>query len=148
LSQQKNPFLQHAINHGQALIAEVNKAKSLSQDIVSNCDNVVMAINSGNIQNAINSIQNIRNMASQVSQSTQFFNQAINERLDMSSYVLNSIQHKINEVSGAIQSLRGNSNNYQLGWNQYGTQQPNQYGYSMPQQGQQQGQYGSSSVPQ
>jgi hypothetical protein len=145
LSQQTNPFLQHAINHGQALIAEVNKAKSLSQDIVSTCDNAVMAINSGNIQNAINSIQNIRNMASQVSQSTQFFNHAINERLDMSSYVLNSIQHKLNEVSGAIQSLRGNSTNYQLGWNQYGTQQPGQYGFSGPQQ---QGQYGPSSVQQ
>lgn len=149
MSQQTNPFLQHAINHGQALITEVNKAKSLSQDIVSTCDNVVMAINSGNIQNAISSIQNIRNMASQVSQSTQFFNQAINERLDMSSYVLNSIQHKINEVSGAIQSLRGNStNNYQVGWNQYGTQQPGQYGFSVPQQQGQQGQYCSSSVQQ
>ncbi len=143
MSQQTNPFLQHAINHGQALIAEVNKAKSLSQDIVSTCDNAVMAINSGNIQNAINSIQNIRNMASQVSQSTQFFNHAINERLDMSSYVLNSIQHKINEVSSAIQSLRGNSTNYQMGWNQSGMQQPGQYGFSV-----QQGQYGSSSVSQ
>ncbi len=138
--QQTNPFLQHAVSHGQTLITEVNKAKTLSQDIVSTCDNAVMAINSGNIQNAIGSIQNIRNMANQVSQSTQFFDHAINERLEMSSYVLNSIQHKMNEVSGAIQSLKSNSTNNQAGWNQYGTQQP--------WQSQQQGQYGSSSVQQ
>ena len=146
--QQKNPFLQHAINHGQALIAEVNRTRSLSQDIVSTCDNVVMAINSGNPQNAINSIQDIRNMAIQVSQATQFFNHAINERLDMSSYVLNSIQHKINEMSGAIQGLRSNSANYQKGWNQYEAQQSGQYGFSTTQQQMMPGQYGYSSVPQ
>lgn len=144
---QKNPFLQHAINHGQTLIAEVNKANSLSQDIVSTCDNIVMAINSGNPQNAINSIQNIRNMAIQVSQSTQFFNHVINERLDMSTYVLNSIQHKINEMTGAIQGLRDNSANYQRNWNQYEAQHPGQYGSSMSQQTMPY-QYGSFSAPQ
>jgi hypothetical protein len=138
--QPTNPFLQHAVNQRQILITEVNKAKTLSQDIVSTCDNAVMAINSGNIQNAIGSIQNIRNMAIQVAQSTQFFNNAINERLEMSSYVLNSIQHKISEVSGAIEKLRGNSTNYQMGCNQYGMQQP--------WQSQQQGQYDSSSAQQ
>lgn len=142
--QQTNPFLQHAINHGQSMIAEINKARSLSQDMVSACDNIIAAINSGNTQNAINSIQNVRNMASQVSQATQFFSQAINERLDMTSYVLNAIQHKINEMSGAIQSLRSNTTNYQMGWNPYGTQQPGQYGFSMPQQQSAPGQYGNS----
>lgn len=140
--QQTNPFLQHAINHAHSLMSEVNKAKILSQDIVSACDNIAMAINSGNTQSAIASIQNVRNMASQVSQSTQCFSQAINERLDMSSYVLNAVQHKINEMSNAIQSLRGNSANYQMGWNQYGVQQSGQYGASMQQQQAMPGQYG------
>ncbi|BBB93542.1 methyl-accepting chemotaxis domain-containing protein [Methylomusa anaerophila] len=128
--QQTNPFLQHVVNHGHSLITEVNKASSLCQEIVLNCDNIVAAINSGNPQNAVNLVQNIRNKASQVSQSTQFFNQAINERLDMSAYVLNTIQHKLNEISGAIQSLRGTTANYQM-W-QYGMQ-PSPWP-SMPQQ--------------
>ena len=149
--QQPNPFLQHAISHGQSLLAEVNKSRSLSQDIISTCDNVVMALNSGNTQSAISSVQNIRNMAGQVSQTVQFFNQVINERLDMTSYVLGTIQHKINEMANAVQSLRGVSANYQTGWNQYGAQQmgQGQYGASMPQQQTMMpGQYGTSSMPQ
>ncbi|SEO76729.1 hypothetical protein [Propionispora vibrioides] len=138
--QQTNPFLQHAINHGQSLIAEMNKARSLSQDIVSACDSAMMSMNAGNTQNAINSVQSIRNMATQVAQSTQLFNQAINERLDMSSYMLNHIQQKIGELSGAIQSLKASTAHCQsMNWGQY----PNQYGNSSAHQ-MMPGQFGSS----
>ncbi|SHJ90268.1 hypothetical protein [Propionispora hippei] len=142
--QQANPFLQHAINHGQSLIAEMNKARSLSQDIVSACDSAMMSMNAGNTQNAINSVQSIRNMATQVAQSTQIFNQAINKRLDMSSYMLNHIQQKIGELSGAIQSLKASTAHSQsMNWGQYSNQyghssahqmMPGQFGSSMPQQ--------------
>lgn len=147
--QQNNPFLQHAVNHGQSLLNEINRTQSLSQEIISACDNIAMAINSGNTQNAINSIQNVKNMANQVSQNAQFFNQAINERLDMAGHVLGRIQHRINEMSNAIQSIRGTSN-YQMGWGQYGNWMPQQQ--MMPgQQGfstSQQQQYGTSAPQQ
>ncbi|TWH51989.1 hypothetical protein [Sporomusa sp. KB1] len=129
--QQTNPFLQHAVNHGQSLISEVNNARSLSQDIASNCDNIVTAINSGNPQNAVNLVQNIRSKATQVAQSTQFLNYAINERLDMASYVLDAIQYKTSELSNAIKSMRSTAANYQ---NQSGMQQSWQYGVPMQQQ--------------
>ena len=144
--QQTNPFLQHAVNHAQSLLTEVNRTRSLTQDIVSNCDNIIMAINSGNAQNAINALQSVRNMANQVSQSSQFINQAINERLDMTAYVLGSIQHKINEMSNAVQSLKGTSTNYQMQWNQAGHQQAQ---YSTPlQQQAMSNQYGNFAIPQ
>ncbi len=133
--QQTNPFLQHAINHGQSLLAEVNRTGSLSQDIIATCDNIALAINSGNTQSAVNSIQNVKNMANQMSQTAQFFNQTINERLDMATYILGRIQYRINEMSNAIQSVRGTSN-YQMGWGQYGA--------SMPQQQMTPGQYGAA----
>lgn len=128
--QHPNPFLQHAISHGQSLLSEINKTRILSQDIISACDNISMAVNSGNTQGAVNSIQNIRNMASQLSQTSQILTNAVNERLDMSSYVLSAIQHKLNEVSGALQSLRSVSTNHQSGWNQYGMPH---YGFSQHQ---------------
>jgi hypothetical protein len=139
--EQTNPFLQHAVNHGQSLLAGVNRTRVLSQDIISTCDNIAMSISAGNTQGALNSVQNVKNMANQVSQSAQMVNQAVNERLDMTTHILGRIQYRINEMSTAIQSVRaGTSTNYQAGWGQYGTamsqqQMPSgQFGASVPQQ--------------
>ncbi len=144
--QQTNPFLQHAVNHAQSLLTAVNRTSSLSQDIVFNCDNIIASINSGNTQNAINSLQTIRTMAGQVSQSAQLINQAVNERLDMTAYVLGALQHKITEMSNVVQSLKNTSANNQMQWNQAGMYQQNQYG--APQQQTMAHQYGNFSVPQ
>ncbi len=104
---QMNPFLQHAVRHGQMLLGESNRSVALSHGLISACDEIIMSINSGNIQGAVNSAQNARNMASQVAQASQHLNQTINERMAMASYVLNRIQYRINELSGALQSVRG-----------------------------------------
>lgn len=124
---QLNPFLQHAVRQGQALLGESNRAVALSQGIISACDEIVMSINSGNIQGAMNSAQNARNMANQVAQATQHFNQAINDRMEMASHVLSRIQYKVNELSGALQSVRGfSTTGYQTGLGQYGASMPYQ----------------------
>lgn len=116
MQHQLNPFLQHAVRQGQTLLGESNRAVALSQGMISACDEIVMSINSGNIQGAMNSAQNARNMASQVAQSTQHFNQAINERMDMATHVLGRIQYKVSELSSALQSVRGiSTTGYQLG---------------------------------
>lgn len=140
---QKNPLRQQAINQGQTLLAEVNRARVLTQNMVSTCDNIVSNINSGNTQNIINAVQNVRNMASQAAQATQCINHGINERLDMTSYALGAIQNRISEVSGVIQNLKETSANYEMNWNQYGGQQQGQYGTSTLQQSMQ-GQFGGS----
>ncbi|MCL6479940.1 MAG: hypothetical protein K6T65_16350 [Peptococcaceae bacterium] len=103
---QINPFLQHAVRHGQVLIGESNRAVALSRGIVSACDDIILSINSGNIQGAVNSAQNARNMAGQVAQATWHLNQTINERIEMASYVLNRIQYRVNELSSALQSVK------------------------------------------
>lgn len=103
---QMNPFLQHAVRHGQMLLGESNRSVALSHSIISACDDIIQSINSGNIQGAVNSAQNARNMASQVSQASQHLNQTINERMEMASFVLNRIQYRINELSSALQSVR------------------------------------------
>lgn len=104
---QTNPFLQHAVRHGQMLVGESNRAAALSQALISACDDILASINSGNMQRAASAAQNARNMASQVAQATGNLNLAINERIEMASYILNRIQYRINELSGALQSLRG-----------------------------------------
>lgn len=122
---QPNPFLQHGVRHAQSLLNESNRAVTLSQEIMATCDSIIMNINSGNSQGAINAAQNVKNMAVQVAQSTQTFNQAINERMDMATYFLSRIQSKVNEMSNAIQSIRGTSNiGASSGINQYGGTMP------------------------
>lgn len=107
MRQMNNPFIQHAVRQGQTLINETNRAASLSQAIVSACDEIIMSINSGNIQGAVNAAQNVRMMAGQVAQANQELNRTINERIEMASYVLSRIQYRVNELSNALQSMRG-----------------------------------------
>ena len=102
-----NPFLQHAVRHGQMLVAESGRAVALSQGIISACDEMIMSLNAGNMQGAVNSAQNARNMAGQVAQATRHINQALNERIEMASFILNRIQYRINELSSALQGIRG-----------------------------------------
>lgn len=102
-----NPFTQHALRHGQTLLHESNRVSSLSQAMVSACDEMVMSISSGNIQGAANSAQNCRMMAVQLAQSSQELNRAFNERIETAAYVLNRIQSHVNELSNAMQSMRG-----------------------------------------
>lgn len=134
--EQTNQFMRHAVKHGQSLLAEVNRTRVLSQEIVSICDNTIMAVGSGNTQAAINSVQNVKNVANQVAQSAQMVNQLVNERLDMNAHILGRIQCRISEMSNAIQSIKNDpSANYQMGWGQYGA--------AMPQQQMTSGQYGN-----
>jgi uncharacterized phage infection (PIP) family protein YhgE len=144
MSQQTNPFLQHAVNHGKSLLNEINRTHSLSQEIISTCDNITMCLNSGNTQSAINSIQNVKDMANQVSQSSEFFNQAINERLDMVGHVLGKIQYRVNQMSSAIQSVRGTPANYQTNWDENRNWMPQQQMTSSQQQ--MWGQYGGAGM--
>lgn len=127
MHQHTNPFLQHAVRRGQALLNEFNRVSALSGSMISACDEIIMSINSGNVQGAMNSAQNLRNMAGQVAQSTQQLNQTINERMEMAAFVLNKIQFRINELSNALQSIRSMSGEgYQMG--------PWQHHASMPYQ--------------
>ncbi|WP_027364098.1 hypothetical protein [Desulfotruncus alcoholivorax] len=107
-----NPFLQHAVRRGQMLLAESNRSVAISRNLVSACDNIIMSINSGNLQGALREAQNARNMSAQIAQATQQLNQTINERLDMAGYILNRIQFKLNDLSRALQSVRESNTGY------------------------------------
>jgi len=74
---------------------------------VSACDEIIMSISSGNVQGAVNTAQNARMMAAQVAQSNQELNHVFNERIEMAAYVLSRIQSHVNELSNALQSMRG-----------------------------------------
>lgn len=102
-----NPFLQHAVRHGQMAINASNRAVATAGGLVQACDEIVFNINNGNMPGALASAQNARNMAVQVADATQYLNQAINERMNMASYVLGRIQQHINEMAGALQGIRG-----------------------------------------
>ncbi|MCL6612971.1 MAG: hypothetical protein K6T66_15680 [Peptococcaceae bacterium] len=122
-----NPFIQHAMRHGQRLISETNRAVEASQALVSTCDQILLSINSGNLQGAVMAAQNARNLASQVAQSTQELSQAINERLDMGTFVLGRIQQHVNELAGALQSMRTESGFYRSPWQTQSQLTPTQY---------------------
>lgn len=109
---QPNPFIQHALQHGQALLGESDRSAALSQNLVSACDEVMISLNSGNLQGAAVSAQNARNMAMQVAQATQHVNAVLNERMDMAYYVMSRIQQNIGEVTGALQSIRSTRTGY------------------------------------
>ncbi len=102
--QQVNPFIQHALRHGKMFIDESNRSAAMSQSLVSSYDEIISALNIGNIQGAINSAQNARNLAVQVAQSTQHINYIITERMQMATYILDRIQYSINELSNALHS--------------------------------------------
>ncbi|GBF34833.1 hypothetical protein DCCM_3953 [Desulfocucumis palustris] len=107
-----NPFIQHAMHHGQRFLNDTGKAVGVSQSLVSACDEIILAINSGNTQGAVVAAQNARNMAVQVAQYTQEVSRAINERMNMATYVMGRIQQHINEMSSALQSMRMESGYY------------------------------------
>ncbi len=113
MHQQINPFLQHAVRHGQMLMNETSRAMSNSNALVTACDEIIMSINSGNLQGAVNAAQNARNTAVHVAQATQQLNQTINERLDMASYVLGRIQSRMGELSNALQTIKGSGEFHQ-----------------------------------
>ncbi|HBV99054.1 MAG: hypothetical protein JL50_18600 [Peptococcaceae bacterium BICA1-7] len=106
MHQLSNPFIQHALQHGQALLGESGRSAALSQNLVSACDDILVSLNSGNLQGAGVSAQNARNMAMQVAQSTRHVNTVLNERIDMAYYVMSRIQQNIGEMTGALQSIR------------------------------------------
>lgn len=126
MHQHLNPFIQHAVWHGQVMLAESNRAASVARDLVAACDNIIFSVNSGNIQGAVTMAQNARNMAVQVADSTQELNRTLSERIEMASYVLTRIQLRINELAGALNSLRGAG--YQAAI------EPWQYGATLPYQ--------------
>lgn len=112
MHQLSNPFIQHALQHGQVLLGEAGRSAALSQNLVSACDDIMNSLNSGNLQGAGVSAQNARNMAMQVAQSTQHVNSVLNERMDMAYYVMTKIQQNIGEMTGALQSMRSAQSGY------------------------------------
>lgn len=104
---QNNPFLQHTMHYGQMLPGESNRAVALCQGIISACNDMITSINSGDIQGAVNSAQNAGNMAGQAAQAIQQLHQTINERMETASLLLNRIHYHLNELSSALQSIRG-----------------------------------------
>lgn len=104
---QANPFIKHAVWHGQMLLNESNRASAAARDLMAACDNIIFSINSGNIQGAAGAAQNARNMAAQVAEATQQVNRTLSERMEMASFVLTRIQFRINELANALNSLRG-----------------------------------------
>ena len=112
MNHQINPFLQHVARHGQRLLGESHKAVAVSNALISACDDIIFSINSGNMQSAANSAQHARNMAGQVAASSQELNQAINERMEMAAHVLGKVQHRVNELSSVLQSIRSTDYSY------------------------------------
>ncbi|MHB8985078.1 MAG: hypothetical protein ACYC38_03985 [Eubacteriales bacterium] len=41
MHQHLNPFIQHAVWHGQVMLAESNRAASVARDLVAACDNII-----------------------------------------------------------------------------------------------------------
>ena len=107
-----NPFLQHAVRRSQMLLEESNRSVGISRNLVTACDNIIMSINSGNLQVALKEAQNARNMSAQIARATQELNQTINERLEMAGYILNQVQFRLNDLSRALQSVRESNTGY------------------------------------
>ncbi len=107
MNYQTNPFLQHALRHGRVFMDESSKAAELSRLIVSGCDEIIAAIHSGNMQGALYTAHNVRNTAVEISNATQELNNIISERLEMGVYVMNRIQHHVNELANAFQNMMG-----------------------------------------
>jgi hypothetical protein len=93
MQMQASPFMQHALQHAQMRMGEFAGVVSLSQNLIPACDNVILSINSGNMQQAIAAAQNCKAMSVQLAQSTQMMNNAIAHRLEMASYVLQNLRN-------------------------------------------------------
>jgi hypothetical protein len=93
MQMQVNPFVQHVLQHAQMRMGEVAGVGSLSQSLIPACDDVILSINSGNMQRAITSAQNVKGMSMQLAQSLQVMNNNIAHRLDMASYVLQNLRN-------------------------------------------------------
>ena len=115
-----NPFIQHALQHGQLVFNEANRAITNSQSLIPACDDIIQSINSGNTQRAAAVAQNLKLISEQLYQSTQLISNNLNQRVDMISYVLNRAQQNITELTGAIHTLR----NPQTGYNSISYTQP------------------------
>ena len=90
---QGNPFLQQAMQHTQMRMGEIAGVVSLSQNLIPACDDVILSINSGNIQRALASAQNVKGMSVQLAQSLQVMNSAITQRLDMAAFMLQNLRN-------------------------------------------------------
>jgi len=93
MQMQAHPFVQHALQHAQMRMGEFAGVVSLTQNMIPACDNVILSINSGNMQQAIASAQTCKAMAVQTAQSMQVMNNAITQRLDMATYVLQNLRN-------------------------------------------------------
>ncbi len=106
MHQQINPLVQQAFHQGQMMLGEVARITAISQNMVPVCDDAIQSINSGNTQRALASAQALRGMSGQLAQSTQFLSSGIAQRIDTALFVLNTAQHRINELTGVIQGIR------------------------------------------
>jgi len=125
---QTNPFLQHALRHGRRFLEGSDRVVGLAQAQAVSCDEIISAINSGNMQGAMNSAQNARNVASELNYITQELNGIINERMQMASYMVGRIQYRINELSRALETMRGEQGYAAQGFqSEFGQFNPNPY---------------------
>lgn len=104
--QGQNPFITGAVQQFQMVIGESNRAVSTSQALVSVCDEIIGAAQSGDAHTAVMAAQNARNMAVQVADATRTVNQAAVHRLEIASCMVGRIQSRINEVASALQYAR------------------------------------------
>ena len=103
MQMQTNPFIQHALQHAQMRMGEFAGVVSLTQNLIPACDNVILSINSGNMQQAMASAQTCKAMSVQLAQSIQAMNNAITNRLDMATYVLQNLRSAHAGMASAAQ---------------------------------------------
>ena len=109
---QVNPFVQHALQHAQVRMGQFAGVVNLSQNMIPACDDVILSINSGNMQRALASVQNCKAMSVQLAQTMQVMNNVITQRLDTANYILQNVRNMHTGFTG-IAPWQGNATPYQ-----------------------------------
>lgn len=105
MNQQVNPFLEHTINRGMMFMDETQRSAAVSRALVASCDEIIMALQSGDIHGAVNAAQNTKYMAGQMVQTTNFLNDVLTERLQVAFQFMNSLQSRVQELAGALNNV-------------------------------------------
>ena len=105
MNQQVNPFFEHTNNRGMMFMDETQRAAAVSRALVASCDEIIMALQSGDIHGAVNAARNTRYIAGQMVQTTDFLNDALTERLQVAFQFMNSLQSRVQELAGALNNV-------------------------------------------
>ena len=90
---QAGPLMQQALQNAQMRMGQIAGVVNLSQSMIPACDDIILAINSGNMQHALASAQNCKAMSVQLAQSMQVMNNVITQRLDAANYILQNVRN-------------------------------------------------------